>query len=75
VDDQHRFTTRVQPRLRRMALATVRARPGNADLTSLDDPRARAALGDELHRLLTDNRARLPEPHLLAALLDNLEGS
>jgi hypothetical protein len=74
-EDRHRFRTRVQPRLRHMALATVRARPGNADVADLHDPRARAALGDELHRLLTDPQARLPEPRRLVALLDQLEES
>ncbi|HET9143777.1 hypothetical protein [Actinophytocola sp.] len=71
--DQHRFTSRVQPRLGRMALAMLRERPDTADLASLDDPRARAALGPELHQLLTDPAARLPEPRRLAALLEHLE--
>jgi hypothetical protein len=74
-EDHHRFTTRVQPRLRRLAVATLRARPGTEDLTGLDDPRVRRALSPELYRLLTDNRARLPEPRRLAVLLDELEGS
>jgi hypothetical protein len=71
--DQHRFTTRVRPRLQRMALAVLRGRPGLADLTGLDDPRARAALGDDLHTLLTDDRTPLPEPRRLAAMLARLE--
>jgi hypothetical protein len=74
-EDHHRFTSRVQPRLRRLAVARLRARAGTEDLTSLDDPRARQALSPELHRLLTDRHARLPEPRRLAALLDELEGS
>jgi hypothetical protein len=74
-EDQHRFTSRVQPRLRRIAIATLRGRPGTRDLTSLDDPRARDVLGADLHRLLTDSQARLPDPGRLAALLDRLEGS
>jgi hypothetical protein len=72
--DQHRFTTRVQPRLCRLALATLRARPGTADLTTLTDPRAREALGADLHTVLTDRTARLPDPRTLAALLHRLEG-
>jgi hypothetical protein len=71
--DHQRFATRVQPRLARIALATLRARPETADVTTVDDPRARDALGDELHRLVTDPRARLPEPRRLAALLARLE--
>ena len=72
--DRHRFISRVQPRLRRLALATVRARPDTADLTTLNDPRAREALGPDLHRLLTDPAATLPDPRTLAALLRQLEG-
>ena len=74
-EDQHRFTSRVQPRLRRLAIAVLRGRSGTEDLTTLDDPRAKRALGPELHSLLTDRRARLPEPRRLVALLDELEGS
>jgi hypothetical protein len=73
--DQNRFTTRVQPRLRRLVLAVLRGRPGTSDLTSLDDPRARQALDPDLYRLLTAPDATLPEPGKLAALLDQLEGS
>ncbi|HEV2779153.1 MAG TPA: hypothetical protein VGX25_07080 [Actinophytocola sp.] len=72
-EDQRRFVTRLQPRLRRLALAVLRTRPGAADLTTVDDPRARAALGPELHRVLTDKDARLPEPRRLAELLARLE--
>lgn len=73
--DQHRFRTRVLPRLQRLALATLRGRPGTEDLTTVDDPRARAALGDELYTLLTDEDARLPSPQRLAQLLAQLEGA
>jgi hypothetical protein len=72
--DQRRFRVRVQPRLSRLALSTLRNRPGMQDLTSLDDDRARSALGTELHTLLTDRNARLPQPRRLAELLDRLEG-
>jgi hypothetical protein len=72
--DRHRFTTRVQPRLRRLAVATLRGRPDTTDLTSLADPRAKDALGPDLYSLLTDPAARLPEPRRLAELLDRLEG-
>jgi hypothetical protein len=72
-DDHHRFLTRVRPRLCRVALATLRARPGTEDLTSLNDPRARAALGPELHAVLTDARAVLPGPRELATMLARLE--
>jgi hypothetical protein len=71
--DQHRFMTRVRPRLCRVAIATLRTRPGTEDLTSLDDPRARAALGPELHAVLTDARAVMPGPRQLATLLARLE--
>jgi hypothetical protein len=71
--DQHRFVTRIQPRLASIALALLRARPATAAVSTLDDPRARAALGVELHRLLTDAQAQLPEPRRLAALLARLE--
>lgn len=72
--DPHRFRTRVQPRLRSLALGTLRHRPGFGDVTSLDDRRAREALGPELYTLLTDRDARLPSPHRLAELLSRLEG-
>lgn len=74
-DDHHRFTSRVQPRLRRLAVARLRARADTEDLAGLDDPRAKQALSPELYRLLTDRHARLPEPRRMAALLDELEGS
>ncbi|MFD1152004.1 hypothetical protein [Saccharothrix hoggarensis] len=66
---QDRFTTRVQPRLRRLAEARLRQVHGVPDL---HHPRAREVLGDELHRLLTDPEAPLPEPSKLADLLENL---
>jgi hypothetical protein len=72
-NDQHRFVIRVRPRMSRLAVAILRARPGTEDLTTLDDPRARDALGDELHTLLTDSDARLPSPRRLAELLARLE--
>ncbi|MFI9011923.1 hypothetical protein ACIGNX_32265 [Actinosynnema sp. NPDC053489] len=67
--DQDRFVNRVQPRLRRLAEARLRQAHGIPDL---HDPAARAVLGDELHRLLTDPRAPLPEPRRLAELLEEL---
>lgn len=67
--DQDRFVTRVQPRLRRLAEARLRQRHG---VPGLDDPRARDLLGADLHRLLTDPTAPLPEPSKLADLLEDL---
>ncbi|RKT52533.1 hypothetical protein [Saccharothrix australiensis] len=67
--DQDRFTTRVQPRLRRLAEARLRQRHGVPDA---DDPRAAALLGPELHRLVTDPAAPLPDPRKLTELLENL---
>lgn len=72
--DPHRFRNRVQPRLRSLALNTLRQRPGLGDVTDLHDPGAREALGPELYTLLTDRDARLPSPHRLAELLSRLEG-
>jgi hypothetical protein len=71
--DQGRFHGRVQPRLAALALAKLRGRHGLADLPDLADPRAEAALGPQLHRLLTDPAATLPEPKSLAAMLNRLE--
>ena len=68
-EDQHRFLTRVRPRLERLALASLRTQ----DVTSLDDPRAREALGADLHSLLTDDRAVMPGPGQLATMLARLE--
>ncbi|WP_447005602.1 hypothetical protein ACRAKI_03485 [Saccharothrix isguenensis] len=67
--DQDRFVTRVQPRLRRLAEARLRQQHG---VHGLQDPRAREVLGADLHRLLTDPTAPLPEPSKLADLLENL---
>ncbi|ONI86200.1 hypothetical protein ALI22I_26230 [Saccharothrix sp. ALI-22-I] len=67
--DQDRFANRVQPRLRRLAEARLRQVHGIYDI---HDPRAREVLGADLHRLLTDPKAPLPEPSKLADLLENL---
>ena len=71
--DQGRFRSRVQPRLAALALAKLRGRHGLADLADLTDQRATTALGPDLHRLLTDPAATLPEPPVLQALLNRLE--
>jgi hypothetical protein len=70
--DLHRFRIRVQPRLRRLALAKLRQR--FPDLESLDDERARTSLGPDLYALLTNRDAKLPSPNRLTALLSRLEG-
>jgi hypothetical protein len=70
--DQGRFRTRIQPRLAALALGTLRQRRGLADLPGLADRRARDALGADLHRLLTDSTATLPDPATLRAMLDRL---
>lgn len=67
--DPDRFTRRVQPRLRRLVEARLRQRHGIHDL---HHPRARAVLGPDLLRLVTDPNARLPEPDRLAELLEAL---
>lgn len=67
--DQDRFARRVQPRLRRLAEARLRQVHGIHDI---HHPQAREALGADLHRLLTDPKAPLPEPSKLADLLENL---
>lgn len=67
--DQDRFVNRVQPRLRRLAEARLRQVHGVHDI---HHPKAREVLGDDLHRLLTDPKAPLPEPSKLADLLENL---
>lgn len=72
-NDPHRFVTRIRPRLRHIALATLRRRAEFAGLTDLLDTRAREALGPELHAVLTDDSARLPAPRRLAELLSRLE--
>lgn len=66
--DPDRYLTRVRPRLRALVLARLRERW--PDLSDVDDPRARAALGAQ-HALLTDDVP--PTPRGLAALLDRLE--
>ncbi|MGH3879408.1 MAG: hypothetical protein ACRDSK_20460 [Actinophytocola sp.] len=71
--DPYRFTSRVQPRLRRLALTTLRRDPETADIEDLHDPRARERLGDDLHGLLTASGARLPKPDEFAAMLRRLE--
>jgi hypothetical protein len=70
--DQSRFASRVQPRLRGLALRTLKQRI--PDLTSLNDDRARRELGEDLCTLLTDRGARMPSPHRLTELLSRLEG-
>jgi hypothetical protein len=71
--DQSRFRGRVQPRLATLALARLRGRPGLGDLPDLHDQRAKAALGPDFHRVLTDPTATLPEPGALLAMLNRLE--
>ncbi|HWM06445.1 MAG TPA: hypothetical protein VNP92_29235 [Actinophytocola sp.] len=71
--DPYRFTSRVQPRLRRLAIAALRRNPDTADIDGLQDPRARAALGDELHDLLTAQHTPLPPPKTFAAMMRRLE--
>jgi hypothetical protein len=71
--DQGRFVDRVQPRLARLVVARLRRHPATADLVDLTDPRAAELLGPQLHELVTDPRATLPAPAVLAALLDRLE--
>lgn len=73
VMDQARFRGRVQPRLAALALATLRGRRELADLPDLADPRAVAALGPDLHRLLTNPAATMPDPRALRAMLNRLE--
>ncbi|MFC4854018.1 hypothetical protein [Actinophytocola glycyrrhizae] len=63
--DQYRFTSRVQPRLRRIAQSVLGQ--------DLDTPVARERLGTDLHRLLTARDAQLPPPKTFAALMRRLE--
>lgn len=63
--DQYRFTSRVQPRLRRIARAALR--------DDLNTREARDKLGPELHSLLTAPNAQLPPPKTFAALMRRLE--
>ena len=64
--DQDRFATRVQPRLRQLALARLRQNHG---ITTLDE----TLLGAAAHRLLTDPNVAMPDPRALAEVLDRLE--
>ncbi|HEX3590968.1 MAG TPA: hypothetical protein VHV74_15175 [Pseudonocardiaceae bacterium] len=73
VRDQSRFRTRIQPRLAALALGALKRKPGMGDLTGLDDPRAREALGDTWHTVLTHPSATLPGHDELLALLAYLE--
>lgn len=70
--DRHRFANRVRPRLQALALGRIRRRPGCEDV-DLADARARELLGADLHRLLTDPAATLPNPARFAELLTRLE--
>jgi hypothetical protein len=63
--DQYRFTSRVQPRLRRIAQSVLGQ--------DLDTAHARERLGTELHALLTAKDAQLPPPKTFAALMRRLE--
>jgi hypothetical protein len=63
--DQYRFTSRVQPRLRRIAQSVLGP--------DLHTPAARERLGADLHRLLTATDAQLPPPKTFAALMRRLE--
>lgn len=69
--DQYRFTSRVQPRLGRVADAVVRRRLGPD--VDVRDPRARELLGADLHRLVTATDAQLPPAKTFAALMRRLE--
>lgn len=71
--DDYRFHTRIQPRLRRLALGTLRQRPGLRDLTDLADPRVRALLGEDLHTMLIARSGALPTPRRIEQLLARLE--
>lgn len=71
--DQSRYRLRVQPRLAELTVATLRRKPGLADLTGLADPRAVAVLGSDWHAVLTDPAATLPPPAVLLAMLARLE--
>jgi hypothetical protein len=71
--DDYRYHTRIQPRLRALALGTLRQRPELRDLTDLADPRVRALLGDDLHTMLIARRGALPTPRRITDLLARLE--
>ena len=70
--DQARFVSRIRPRLQTLALSRIRRHPGCGDV-GFDDPAARELLGGELHRLLTDPSAIMPNPARFAELLTRLE--
>jgi hypothetical protein len=63
--DQYRFTSRVQPRLRRIAEAVLQH--------DLNTREAREKLGPELHHLLTAHDAQLPSPGKFVTLMRRLE--
>lgn len=63
--DPYRFTSRVQPRLRRIAQSVLGP--------DLNTPPARERLGADLHSLLTSPDAQLPPPKTFAALMRRLE--
>jgi hypothetical protein len=71
--DVGRFRGRIRPRLVTLALSTLRGRPELRDLVDLNDDRAAAVLGPQLHALLTDPTATQPSPAVLLALLNRLE--
>jgi len=64
-----RYRTRVQPRLRTLALAKLR----RAGIEELADPRAASVLGPRMYRLVTDENVKLPDPRTAAALFAELE--
>jgi hypothetical protein len=68
--DPYWFTSRIQPRLRRIALDTLRRKQGIDDL---GDPRARELLGADLYQLITARDARLPPATTFAVLVRRLE--
>jgi hypothetical protein len=70
--DPHRFASRIRPRLQALALGRIRRHPGLAD-AGLGDPAVRELLGVDLHRLLTDPAATMPDPARFAALQARLE--
>lgn len=63
--DEYRFTSRVRPRLRRIAESALGQ--------DLDTPHARERLGADLHRLLTSPDAQLPSPKTFAVLMRRME--
>lgn len=64
-----RFVTRVQPRLRTLAMAKLR----RAGIEELADPRAVSVLGPRLHLLVTSRDAVVPDPRTAAVLFAELE--